>query len=53
VIDGGRARLRPVTVGARNGSEAWVQQGLDAGARVLIYPPAAVEDGARVRVREV
>jgi HlyD family secretion protein len=53
VLDGGRARLRPVSVGARNGSEAWVQQGLDAGAKVLIYPPTAVEDGARVRVREV
>ena len=53
VLDGGRARLQPVTVGARNGSEAWIQQGLDAGARVLIYPPAGVGDGTRVRVRAV
>ena len=27
VLDGGRARLQPVTVGARNGSEAWIQRG--------------------------
>ncbi|MDO8419380.1 MAG: HlyD family efflux transporter periplasmic adaptor subunit [Rubrivivax sp.] len=53
VLDGGRARLQAVTVGARNGSEAWVQRGLEAGARVLIYPPAGVRDGARVRVRAV
>lgn len=53
VLDGGRARLQAVTVGARNGSQAWIQGGLDAGATVLIYPPAAVADGARVRVRAV
>jgi HlyD family secretion protein len=53
VLDGGRARLQPVSVGARNGSEAWIQRGVDAGARVLIYPPAGVGDGTRVRVRAV
>ena len=53
VVDQGRARLRAVTIGARNGSEAWVQKGLDAGAKVIVYPPAAVVDGARVRRREV
>ena len=53
VLDGGRARLQPVTVGARNGSEAWVQTGLAAGAKVIVYPPATVVDGARVSAREV
>jgi HlyD family secretion protein len=53
VLDGAHARLRPVTVGARNGSQAWVQDGLDAGARVIVYPPAAVADGVRVHVRSV
>lgn len=53
VLDGGRARLRPVTLGARNGSLAWVQQGLQAGERVVVYPPAAVADGVRVRERRV
>jgi HlyD family secretion protein len=53
VVDGKRARLRPVTVGARNGSQAWVQDGLAAGAKVIVYPPAAVADGVRVHVRSV
>lgn len=53
LLDGGRARLRPVTLGGRNGSLAWVRQGLDAGARVIVYPPAAVADGVRVAVRKV
>jgi HlyD family secretion protein len=53
VIDGAHARLRPVTVGARNGSQAWVQDGLAAGAKVIVYPPAAVADGVRVHVRSV
>jgi HlyD family secretion protein len=53
VFEQGRARLQPVTVGARNGSDAWVSKGLDDGAKVIVYPPAAVSDGARVRAREV
>ena len=51
VVDGGRARLRPVTVAARNGVEAWITDGLSAGAQVLVYAPAAVADGTRVRLR--
>jgi len=53
VVDDGRARLVAVRIGARNGSEAWVQGGLAAGASVIVYPPAAVRDGARVRIRQV
>ena len=34
-----------MTVGARNGSQAWVRSGLAAGAQVIVYPPAAVADG--------
>jgi HlyD family secretion protein len=52
VVDGGRARLAAVEVGARNGRHAWLQQGLAAGATVIVYPPAAVADGARVRLRK-
>ena len=51
VVEQGRARLRPVTVGARNSSDAWIQKGLEAGASVIVYPPAAVADGTRVSVR--
>jgi HlyD family secretion protein len=52
-VDGGRARLLPVEVGGRNGSDAWVTKGLQAGATVIVYPPAALADGARVRARQV
>jgi HlyD family secretion protein len=53
VIDNGRARLTPVTLAARNGSAAWVTRGLVVGAKVVVYPPAAVRDGVRLRERRV
>jgi HlyD family secretion protein len=53
VIDNGRAKLTPVTLQARNGSAAWIGKGLSAGATVVIYPPAAVRDGVRVKDRKV
>jgi HlyD family secretion protein len=52
-LENGRARLRRVEVAARNGSEAWIRSGIDAGATVIVYPPAQVSDGVRVRVRQV
>lgn len=53
VVDGGRARLQPVTLAARNGSRAWLTDGLAAGTKVVVYPPATLADGARVRARTV
>lgn len=53
VIEGGRARLRPVQIGARNATQAWVRSGLAAGATVIVYPGGAVHDGVRVKVRKV
>ncbi len=53
VHDNGRARLRPVVLGGRNGSMAWVRDGLEAGAKVIVYPPSTVSDGARVKERRV
>lgn len=53
VVDGGRARLQAVTVGARNGAQAWVTSGLAPGTSVIVYPPATVRDGVRVRERKV
>ncbi|MFO1293829.1 MAG: HlyD family efflux transporter periplasmic adaptor subunit [Rubrivivax sp.] len=50
-VEGGRARLQPVELAARNGSLAWIRQGLAAGAQVIVYPPAAVADGVRVAER--
>jgi HlyD family secretion protein len=50
-VESGRARLRPVLVGARNGALAWVLQGLQEGQAVIVYPPPAVADGVRVKER--
>lgn len=52
VFDGRAARLRPVQLGGRNGNEAWIQQGLDPGETVIVYPPAGVADGVRVQPRD-
>ena len=52
-VEDGRARLTPVELGGRNGTHAWIQSGLASGAQVIVYPPAAVRDGVRVRARTV
>ena len=51
VVDEGRARRVPVVLEARGGTHAWVKEGLQAGAQVVVYPPAALADGGRVRLR--
>lgn len=51
VDDGGRARLRAVQVGLRNGLEAEITAGLEAGESVIASPDAAIADGSRVRSR--
>jgi len=53
VLDGGHARLTPVTVSARNGTHAWLQAGPPTGTAVIVYPPASLADGARVKPRNV
>lgn len=50
-VDGRRARVQPVQLVARNGSDAWVRDGLAPGQSVIAYPPAAVKDGKRVKIR--
>ena len=52
VVDGGRAREAPVELGARNGTDAWIKQGLQAGTPVVVYPPATLAEGARVKARK-
>jgi HlyD family secretion protein len=49
----GRARTTPVEVGGRNGTDAWIRDGLAPGTTVIVYPPAGVRDGVRVRARSV
>ena len=51
VVEDGKAKLQPVELGGRNGSEAWVRSGLRAGQTVIIYPPPSVAAGKRVEPR--
>ena len=53
VLDHGRARITAVDVAARNGADAWIRQGLQPGAVVIVYPPSTVRDGSSVRQRRV
>jgi HlyD family secretion protein len=48
VVDGGRAKRRDVGVGRSNGVQAEVTNGLEEGARVVVYPGDKVADGTRV-----
>jgi HlyD family secretion protein len=50
-VDGRRVRLTPVDIGGRNGTDAWVRDGLEPGQQIIVYPPATVTDGRRVKVR--
>lgn len=47
----GRARLQTVEIGQRNGLEAEVLGGLEAGDRIVVYPSDAIADGGRVTPR--
>ena len=47
----GRAIRRAIEVGRRNPDEAEILSGLDAGARVVRYPPNDLASGARVAPR--
>ena len=51
VVEGNRARLRPVTTGADGGDFRLVEDGLDSGERVVIDPPAGLDDGMRIAPR--
>jgi HlyD family secretion protein len=45
------AVLTPLRVTERNADWAWVSEGVADGDTVIVYPPAAVTDGARVAPR--
>jgi HlyD family secretion protein len=53
VLDGRRARLRPVQVGHSNGRDTEILGGLSAGEHVVLYPGDKVEDGTRVEPLDV
>ncbi|MDH4056178.1 MAG: HlyD family efflux transporter periplasmic adaptor subunit [Gammaproteobacteria bacterium] len=52
VEDDGRARLRQVKVGQRNGVIAEIQDGLKAGERVVVHPSDRVTNGIRIESRD-
>jgi HlyD family secretion protein len=51
VVEAGRARRRLVEIGHRGDRQAEVLNGLAEGEQVIEFPPAALEEGARVRPR--
>lgn len=51
VAEAGRARLRDVKVGQRNGLEAQVLDGLKAGEEVIAHPDEKIAEGTRVVAR--
>jgi HlyD family secretion protein len=50
VVDG-VARLQPVEIGERNGLEAEVRSGLEAGEQIVVYPSDAIRDGVKLIAR--
>lgn len=49
----GRAHLTPVQIGQRNGLQAQIVSGLKPGQQVVSYPDSQLQDGSRVRSRQV
>jgi HlyD family secretion protein len=52
VEEGGRAVLRDVQVGQKNGVFAEIREGVAAGERVVMHPSDRVSDGTRIRSRD-
>jgi HlyD family secretion protein len=51
VYENGRARLRTIKIGKRNGLEAQILTGIEAGAQVVIHPSDSLMDGVRLTVQ--
>ena len=51
VVEDGRARRRSVRVGQRNGLEAEILSGLEAGEQIILHPGDLVQEGAAVAAR--
>lgn len=52
VVDGGRARLRPVEIGHRTGASVEIVRGLSPGEQVVLFPSDRIDNGVRVRPRD-
>lgn len=51
-VDGGRARLRPVTLGAVGSAEAEILSGLSDADMIIVNAQAGLAEGQRVRARD-
>lgn len=51
VVEGGRARIRTLSIGRGNGRETEILDGVSPGETLVLYPSDALEDGASVRRR--
>jgi len=51
-VDSGRARVRTIELGQRNGLSAQVLSGLEEGDTVVVHPSDSLEDGARIARRQ-
>lgn len=51
VLEDGRARLRIIKTGGRQGDQVRILSGLTAGERVVVSPPATLRDGQPLEVR--
>src|SRR5512140_161327 len=51
VVEKGRAKVRTVTIGRRNGLAAQLLSGLAEGETVILHPGDAVAEGKKVRAR--
>lgn len=49
-VHDGHATKRRVKVGGRTASDAWIEDGVAPGARVVVYPSDSVADGVRLKV---
>jgi HlyD family secretion protein len=50
-VEKGRARLRDVVVGQRNGLAAEILKGIPEGTEIIAHPDDAFQDGSRVRAK--
>ncbi|MGB5557591.1 MAG: HlyD family efflux transporter periplasmic adaptor subunit [Paracoccaceae bacterium] len=53
VVQDGKAVLTPVEVGHNNGVQAELLAGMEAGAKIILYPGQGIVDGSRVEQRTV
>jgi HlyD family secretion protein len=51
VVEGGRAKLRPVEIGQRAGLQTEIRSGLAVGETLVSHPDDRIRDGVRVKPR--